>query len=93
MTPRVHRPHLIVFSSHPASYLNYLPIPLVLLTDAKGDQQVHIAPEAFSVASAEFPDQVDFWQNALPPSLKGKLQSVRINFNDRYGVRIKTFLY
>lgn len=59
-----------------ALFVNYLPTPLVLLTDAKGVQTVHIAPEAFTVASAEFPDQIDFWQNALPGPLKGKLESV-----------------
>lgn len=42
-----------------------------------GIQWIHIAPEAFAVASAEFPDQIDVWQNALPGSLKGKLESVR----------------
>ncbi|KAL0577205.1 hypothetical protein V5O48_004803, partial [Marasmius crinis-equi] len=72
------------------SFLNYLPIPLVLLTDANGDQSVHIAPEAFSVASAEFPDQVQVWQDALPGDLKGKLQSlngakvVKINGEDPF---------
>ncbi|PPQ84793.1 hypothetical protein CVT25_007425 [Psilocybe cyanescens] len=37
---------------------------------------VHIAPEAFTVASAEFPDQIDVWQNALPGALKGKLSTL-----------------
>ena len=41
-----------------------------------GNEHVYIAPEAFAVASAEFPDQIDVWQNALPGSLKGKLESV-----------------
>ncbi|PFH48702.1 hypothetical protein AMATHDRAFT_149320 [Amanita thiersii Skay4041] len=57
-------------------FVNYLPIPLTLLTDSNGDQNVHIAPEAFTVASAEFPDQIDFWQNALPGNLKGKLETL-----------------
>lgn len=57
-------------------FVNYLPTPLVVLTDEKGTQTVHIAPEAFQVASAEFPDQIDVWQNALPGSLKGKLASL-----------------
>lgn len=57
-------------------FINYLPTPLVLLSDSSGNQAVHIAPEAFTVASAEFPDQVDFWQNALPGHLKGQLESL-----------------
>jgi len=47
---------------------------LVLLSDCCGKQAVHIAPEAFAVASAEFPDQIDFWQDALPGDLKGQLE-------------------
>ncbi|THU78746.1 hypothetical protein K435DRAFT_786117 [Dendrothele bispora CBS 962.96] len=50
-------------------FLNFLPIPLVLLTDNSGAQTVNIAPEAFKVASAEFPDQVDVWQAALPENI------------------------
>ncbi|KAF9479788.1 hypothetical protein BDN70DRAFT_806502 [Pholiota conissans] len=56
-------------------FVNYLPTPLSLLTAADGTQSVHISPEAFSVASAEFPDQIDLWQNSLPGPLKGKLES------------------
>jgi hypothetical protein len=52
---------------------------LAHLTDDRGRQGVYIAPEAFAVASAEFPDQIDVWQNALPFHLKGKLESVRTN--------------
>ncbi|KAF8884720.1 hypothetical protein CPB84DRAFT_1837997 [Gymnopilus junonius] len=47
-------------------FLNFLPTPLVLLTDSK----------AFQVASAEFADEIAFWQNALPGSLKGQLASL-----------------
>ncbi|KAI0714792.1 hypothetical protein C8Q76DRAFT_728141 [Earliella scabrosa] len=57
-------------------YLSYLPTPLVLLTDKFGFQTVHIAPEAFTVASAEFPDEIQTWQDALPGALKGKLASL-----------------
>ena len=49
---------------------------MVLLTDAGGSQNVHIAPEAFTVASAEFADELNVWQNALPGALKGKLAEV-----------------
>jgi hypothetical protein len=52
--------------------VNYLPTPLVLLVDPLGFQHVHIAPEAFTVASAEFPDQIDVWQKAAG----GQLESV-----------------
>ncbi|KAJ7240586.1 hypothetical protein C8J57DRAFT_1371544 [Mycena rebaudengoi] len=57
-------------------YLNFLPIPLAYLTEKDGSQNVHIVPEAFQVASAEFPDQISVWQNALPGALKGKLESL-----------------
>lgn len=60
-----------------SAFINYVPLPLALLTDRFGFQNVHVAPEAFAVASAEFPDQIQFWQDALPGSLKGKLASVR----------------
>ncbi|KAH6890065.1 hypothetical protein BKA70DRAFT_1328944 [Coprinopsis sp. MPI-PUGE-AT-0042] len=43
-------------------YINYLPIPLALLTDEKGKQH--------------FPDQIEFWQNSLPLHLRGKLESL-----------------
>jgi hypothetical protein len=36
---------------------------------------VHIAPEAFNVSSAEFPDQIDVWESALPDGIT--LESVR----------------
>lgn len=57
-------------------FLSFLPLPLVLLTESSGFQAVHIAPEAFTVASAEFADEIDVWQNALPGALKGQLASV-----------------
>ncbi|KAF9566684.1 hypothetical protein CPC08DRAFT_681942 [Agrocybe pediades] len=57
-------------------YVTYLPLPLVLLTADDGSQSVHIAPEAFSVTSKEFEDGIEFWQNALPGHLKGKLASL-----------------
>jgi hypothetical protein len=62
--------------THLAFYVTYLPIPLVLLTERDGSQNVYIAPEAFKVASAEFGDEIQFWQDALPGQLKGKLSSV-----------------
>ncbi|KAJ6580011.1 hypothetical protein DFH09DRAFT_1260401 [Mycena vulgaris] len=57
-------------------FLNFLPIPLALLTEKDGSQNVHITPEAFQVASAEFADEISVWQDALPGSLKGKLESL-----------------
>ncbi|KDR75803.1 hypothetical protein GALMADRAFT_248517 [Galerina marginata CBS 339.88] len=57
-------------------YITYLPLPLVLLTAKDGSQNVHIAPEAFKVASNEFEDGIDFWQESLPDHLKGKLASL-----------------
>ncbi|KAK7044505.1 peptidase S41 family protein ustP [Favolaschia claudopus] len=63
-------------SCYDSSFINYLPIPLTLLTEKDGSQSVHIVPEAFQVASAEFPDEISVWQNALPGSLKGKLDSL-----------------
>ena len=61
-----------------ALYLTYIPLPLVLLTTSDGSQHVHIAPEAFKVASNEFKDNIEFWQQALPGHLKGQLASVCI---------------
>ncbi|KAJ7754455.1 hypothetical protein B0H16DRAFT_1316217 [Mycena metata] len=59
-----------------SAFLNFLPIPLTLLTGEDGSQNVHIAPEAFEVASAEFADEISVWQDALPRALKGKLESL-----------------
>lgn len=68
---------LLTGRSPVALFTNFIPTPLALLTDKDGSQSVHISPEAFLVASAEFPDQIDVWQNALPGPLKGKLDTVR----------------
>ncbi|TFK66897.1 hypothetical protein BDN72DRAFT_843673 [Pluteus cervinus] len=59
-----------------AMFMNYVPLPLNLLVDSQGKQDVYIAKEAFSIASAEFGDQISFWQNALPGKLKGQLASL-----------------
>ncbi|PCH35120.1 hypothetical protein WOLCODRAFT_139749 [Wolfiporia cocos MD-104 SS10] len=61
-----------------ALFISYLPTPLVLLTDpSDGLQHVHIAPEAHTVASAEFgEDAMRVWQDALPAGLKGGLESL-----------------
>ncbi|KAJ7913878.1 hypothetical protein B0H13DRAFT_2003844 [Mycena leptocephala] len=61
---------------HHSLFLNFLPIPLTLLTEKDGSQNVHIVPEAFQVASAEFADEISVWQAALPGPLKGKLESL-----------------
>ncbi|TFK48991.1 hypothetical protein OE88DRAFT_1737208 [Heliocybe sulcata] len=50
-------------------FVSYLPTPLVLLSDENGQQDVYIAPEAFTVVSEEFPDQIDYWENVLPEHL------------------------
>ncbi|KAF9041554.1 hypothetical protein BJ165DRAFT_1406469 [Panaeolus papilionaceus] len=63
-------------SCYDSLFTNFLPIPLTLITEADGSQNVHIAFEAFTVASAEFADQIDVWQNALPGPLKGQLASL-----------------
>ncbi|KAJ3759694.1 hypothetical protein EV360DRAFT_41436 [Lentinula raphanica] len=57
-------------SCYVSLFLNFLPIPLALLTDSNGIQSVHIAPAAFAVASAEFSDEIDVWQEALPPTIQ-----------------------
>ncbi|KAF9481525.1 hypothetical protein BDN70DRAFT_876169 [Pholiota conissans] len=57
-------------------YVTYLPLSLVLLTAPDGSQNVHIAPEAFSVASNEFKEEIDFWQESLPGELKGGLEQL-----------------
>ncbi|KAG5642979.1 hypothetical protein DXG03_001827, partial [Asterophora parasitica] len=59
-----------------SAFVNYLPLPLSLITAKDGSQNVHISPEAFTVASAEFPDQIQFWQDSLNWPLTGKLQSL-----------------
>ncbi|KAF8069164.1 hypothetical protein FPV67DRAFT_1448960 [Lyophyllum atratum] len=59
-----------------SAFVNYLPIPLALLSAPDGTQSVHITPEAFNVAKVEFPDQIQVWQDALPGPLKGKLESL-----------------
>ena len=71
---QLHRSHASVSLS--ALFLTFLPIPVVLLTDKDGSQNVHIAPEAFAVSSVEFADEIQVWQDALPGSLKGQLSSV-----------------
>lgn len=64
-----------------ALFLTFLPIPVVFLTSPDGSQSVHIAPEAFSVASAEFADELDVWRNALPGALKGQLSTVSVRLD------------
>ncbi|KAE9411367.1 hypothetical protein BT96DRAFT_1011195 [Gymnopus androsaceus JB14] len=72
---RLNDGHCVVINRcYDSLYVSYLPTPLVLLTAADGQQNVHIAPEAFAIASAEFGDEIEFWQNALPGKLKGQLR-------------------
>lgn len=56
--------------------MTYLPTPLVLITELDGSQNVYIAPEAYDIAQAEFADQLEFWEEALPDTLKGNLRSL-----------------
>ncbi|KAF8633353.1 hypothetical protein AX17_004525 [Amanita inopinata Kibby_2008] len=74
---RVNDGHCGVYNyCYDSLFVTYLPLPLVLLTDQDGFQSVHIAPEAFSVASAEFKEDIEFWQNALPGDLNGQLSTI-----------------
>ncbi|KIY66871.1 hypothetical protein CYLTODRAFT_423021 [Cylindrobasidium torrendii FP15055 ss-10] len=74
---RVNDGHCVALNyCYDSFYVSYLPLPLVLLTAEDGSQDVHIAPEAFDVASAEFGDEIEFWQEALPANLKHKLESL-----------------
>lgn len=65
-----------------ALYVTYLPLPLVLITNENGGQDVHIAPEAFTVSSAEFKEQMSAWQSDLPYPLRGQLESVSLPLPD-----------
>ncbi|KAF9813253.1 hypothetical protein IEO21_05688 [Rhodonia placenta] len=74
---RLNDGHCVYYSlCYDSLFTSFLPTPLVLLTDIDGSQHVHITPEAFNVSSAEFGDEIDVWQNALPDKLKGKLSSL-----------------
>ncbi|KAF8210375.1 hypothetical protein K438DRAFT_2011782 [Mycena galopus ATCC 62051] len=74
---RLNDGHAVILNlCYDSLYISYLPTPVVLLTAEDGSQNVHIAPEAFAIASAEFFDQIDFWQESLPGDLKGQLASL-----------------
>ncbi|KAJ3865646.1 hypothetical protein EV359DRAFT_38336 [Lentinula novae-zelandiae] len=74
---RLNDGHCVVINlCYDSLYISYLPTPLVLLTAADSQQSVHIAPEAFAVASAEFGEEIEFWQNALPGKLQGQLETL-----------------
>ncbi|KAG6821171.1 hypothetical protein H0H93_005391 [Arthromyces matolae] len=74
---RVNDGHCGVYNyCYDSVYVTYLPIPLVLLTNEEGTQSVYIAPEAHKVAFAEFESDIQFWEDALPGKLKGKLSSL-----------------
>ncbi|KAH6913966.1 hypothetical protein BKA70DRAFT_1260005 [Coprinopsis sp. MPI-PUGE-AT-0042] len=69
-------------------WVTYLPLPLSLLTEEDGSQNIYVSPEAFTLASVEFADSIDWWQDALPGDLKGRLAELsgskilRINGKD-----------
>jgi hypothetical protein len=48
-----------------SSFITVLPFPVVLLTPPgkNGEQQLHIAPEAFNVSSVAFSNEISFWEN------------------------------
>ncbi|TFK20772.1 hypothetical protein FA15DRAFT_673173 [Coprinopsis marcescibilis] len=72
---RVNDGHCGVYSRcFDSLYISYLPLPLSLLTEADGSQNIYISPEAYILSSAEFADSLEFWQDALPGGLK--LQSL-----------------
>ena len=54
---------------------------MVLLTGDYGLQSVHIAPEAFSVASLEFADQIDAWQEAVNGTLEEVSSMLTFHYN------------
>lgn len=57
-----------------ATYLSFIPFPVVPIT-SNGEQNIHIAPEAFEVISTAFPDVIDVWAQAVG----GNLSEVRVN--------------
>ncbi|KAG6866095.1 hypothetical protein C0991_008847 [Blastosporella zonata] len=74
---RVNDGHCGVYNyCYDSLYVTYIPIPLVLLSNSDGSQSVYIAPEAYKVASAEFKEDIQFWEDALPGELNGKLSSL-----------------
>jgi hypothetical protein len=81
---------LLIRFSDVATYISYVPIPLVLLTNSDGSQNIHIAPEAFTVSSEAFPEEIDVWQKALPSGLK--LQEVRLLRRRTPGSEVLTLL-
>ena len=69
-TRRLMDGHCVYFDlCYDSTFVSYLPTPVVLLTDEQGQQAVHIAPDAFDVASVEFADQISVWEDALPEGL------------------------
>jgi hypothetical protein len=49
-----------------STYTSYVPIPLVLLEEKDGSQNIFVAPDAYTVFSQDFfSGQVDVWQQAL----------------------------
>ncbi|KAF8875475.1 hypothetical protein CPB85DRAFT_1235909 [Mucidula mucida] len=59
-------------SCYDSAFINYLPTPLVLVNG----EEVHIALEAYDVASAEFADQLSAWEEAISSSVEGGLKAL-----------------
>ena len=75
-----------------ALFLTYLPTPLVLLTDRFGIQTVHIAPEAFTVASAEFGDEAQTQVEAPAPKAPAQVEATDLQpAKPTYDPRVRQF--
>ncbi|KAG7448573.1 uncharacterized protein BT62DRAFT_889155 [Guyanagaster necrorhizus] len=70
---RLHDGHCVwVNYCYDSAFVNYLPIPLVLLNGT----DVHIALEAYNVSSVEFAEVIPVWERALIGTLDSGLQKL-----------------
>jgi len=68
---------LTCFFNFIALWVNYVPAPLVLLAEENDTQAIYISKSAFNISGAMFGDDLQFWQDALPGNLSGRLDLVR----------------